>query len=152
MPEQQVIALIAVFRPDQKLLLLQRRPEQRLSGLWTFPGGKVEEGEQPLQAAVRELYEETGIRGKRWRHLGKAFEDTGENLYLHFLLFVCNTITQEPPQPESPYQWSHRESLNNLPMPAINQRFITMLQMPEVDDYLNSYALIHQCDFSPTFF
>jgi len=48
------IALIWNYR-----ILMGRR---RDNGLWTFPGGHLEEGEQPLEAAKRELFEETGIQ------------------------------------------------------------------------------------------
>lgn len=135
-PEQQLIALVAAFRPDHKVLLLQRNEGKRLAGLWTFPGGKMEGMENPLQAAVREFREETGLKGRLWRHLGKGFEDTGENLHLHFLLFVCRTTDEDPPTPESPFQWCSREGLSEVVMPAINKRFVAMLQEEDVDQYL----------------
>lgn len=135
---QQMIALSAVFRADHQLLLLQRRADQTLSGLWTFPGGHVEANEQPLQAAVRELEEETGIKGKGWRHLGRAFQDTGKNLHLHFFLFVCTTTLNEPPMPESVYRWCGRELLTTYHMPSVNQRFIAMVNGDEVTDFLDN--------------
>ncbi|MDQ6975866.1 MAG: NUDIX hydrolase [Mariprofundaceae bacterium] len=135
-PRQKIIALVAVFRPDHKLLLLQRCADQTQTGLWTFPGGHVEPNEQPLQAAVRELKEETGIKGKRWRHLGKAFEKVGETLHLHFFLFVCTTVLNEPPTPESLHGWCERGLLANRDMPQVNKRFIIMLNEVEIKNYL----------------
>ncbi|MDH3427947.1 MAG: NUDIX domain-containing protein, partial [Gemmatimonadota bacterium] len=47
---------------DSGRLFIQRRPvDGLLGGLWEFPGGKVEPGESPRQAAVREVVEETGM-------------------------------------------------------------------------------------------
>ncbi len=128
------------MRRDGQVLLLQRRKDQTLPGLWTFPGGKVEHEEQPLQAAVRELQEETGIRGTHWRHLGKGFVDTGQDLHLHFVVFICLSPDDEPPAPESPYCWCPRSTLTSLDMPDVNQRFIRLLQEPMVDTWLHEVA------------
>lgn len=46
-----------VFNPHQQILCIFRR------GFWDLPKGKIEEGEQPMDAAIREVQEETGIRG-----------------------------------------------------------------------------------------
>jgi|UPI0003794ECB 8-oxo-dGTP diphosphatase len=134
-PQQQLIALAALFRPNGDLLL-QRRPDQRLSGLWTFPGGKVEGDELPLQAAVRELEEETGIRGKNWRHLSKVFDDSAPHIHLHLMLFICTTDLDDAPTPEAPHQWLSLNDLDQCPMPSINQRFIKALRMPEVAAFI----------------
>jgi mutator protein MutT len=47
-----------------QVLVARRRPGRRFGGLWEWPGGKVEEGESPIKAAVRELFEETGMQAR----------------------------------------------------------------------------------------
>jgi mutator protein MutT len=59
MPSIRVIA--AVLARGEKLLVCQRPPHKRHGGLWEFPGGKVEAGEDDETAARRELAEELGI-------------------------------------------------------------------------------------------
>lgn len=56
-----LVAAVAMIN-DKNQLLLAKRPEGKaLAGLWEFPGGKVEQGETPENALIRELYEEIGI-------------------------------------------------------------------------------------------
>ncbi|XXF75129.1 lipoyl(octanoyl) transferase LipB [Myxococcaceae bacterium GXIMD 01537] len=61
-PPQRTVSVTAVrgHGPEAQVLLLRRRPER--GGFWQVVTGKVEEGEAPLQAAARELHEETGLR------------------------------------------------------------------------------------------
>jgi 8-oxo-dGTP diphosphatase len=54
----------AVIERDGKLLICQRTRHQTMPLKWEFPGGKIEEGEQPRDALRRELEEELGIRAK----------------------------------------------------------------------------------------
>ncbi|NBV63402.1 MAG: NUDIX domain-containing protein, partial [Planctomycetes bacterium] len=48
------------FGASRRLLVSRRLPNKRFAGMWEWPGGRVEPGESPAQAAVRELLEETG--------------------------------------------------------------------------------------------
>ena len=55
------VAAAALFDAEGKVLLAQRPPGKSMAGLWEFPGGKIETGETPEQALVRELAEELEI-------------------------------------------------------------------------------------------
>ena len=63
----QVVA--AILERDGRILICQRRPEQAHPLKWEFPGGKVEPGETPEQAVVRELAEELGIACEAGREI-----------------------------------------------------------------------------------
>ena len=56
-----LVAAVALIDPDGRVLLAQRPEGKSLAGLWEFPGGKVEPGESPETALIRELHEELGI-------------------------------------------------------------------------------------------
>jgi 8-oxo-dGTP diphosphatase len=56
-----LVSAVALVDPDGRVLLAQRPEGKSLAGLWEFPGGKVEAGETPEAALIRELHEELGI-------------------------------------------------------------------------------------------
>jgi mutator protein MutT len=56
--------LAAVLEKDGRWLIGKRKKGDRFSGLWEFPGGKLEPGETPRECLARELYEEFGIRAR----------------------------------------------------------------------------------------
>jgi 8-oxo-dGTP diphosphatase len=56
-----LVAAVALIDPDGRVLLAERPPGKHLAGTWEFPGGKVQPGETPEAALIRELDEELGI-------------------------------------------------------------------------------------------
>jgi 8-oxo-dGTP diphosphatase len=57
-----LVVACALIDADGRVLLAQRPPGRAMAGLWEFPGGKMEAGERPEQALIRELAEELGIK------------------------------------------------------------------------------------------
>ena len=91
--------IAAVFHEDRILLVRRANPPD--AGRWGFPGGKIEAGEPIEAAAVRELFEETGIRGQANRVFTAVdaldLDENGE-LRRHFVLIavLCDWIAGEP--------------------------------------------------------
>ena len=124
--KSQSIALVIPIDIDGKVLLLKRNGDQHCTELWSFPGGKIEVGETPKLAAVRELEEETGLEGKEWKFLGDSTFEYPDRL-LHFLLFRCRCENLASLDCESPHLWVEPDQLSDYPMPEANLALIQML-------------------------
>lgn len=70
------VAIVAVDRDDRVVLVRQLREPARRA-LLELPAGGLDDGERPLEAAKRELEEETGLRGGTWRELGSFYTSPG---------------------------------------------------------------------------
>ncbi|MEP1610611.1 MAG: NUDIX hydrolase [Roseobacter sp.] len=82
------LAALAVVMKDDQFLLVKRRNEPD-AGLWGFPGGHVELGETAMEAAARELREETGVIGSPLSYLTNVdviVRDDADAIQFHFLL------------------------------------------------------------------
>jgi 8-oxo-dGTP diphosphatase len=80
---------------DGRVLITQRTAAQSLPLQWEFPGGKVEDGEAPVAALVRELREEIGVTvevGTIWEVLFHAYTDFD----LVMLVYPCTIVAGEP--------------------------------------------------------
>lgn len=90
MAELPLSVALAALIHDNKILLI-RRAKGDYVGMWGLPGGKVEKDEHLSRAAVREIFEESGIESEFRGHLGFVSEHLVENgnVTQHFLLHVC---------------------------------------------------------------
>jgi 8-oxo-dGTP diphosphatase len=86
----------AVIINESQVLLGQRRKGERHSLKWEFPGGKVEPGESPRQALVRELREELQIEAKIGVELARYEHDYPSGSRVHLLFFVVKEYTGPP--------------------------------------------------------
>ncbi len=80
------VAILAVDEKGKVLLVRQHRHGAGRA-LWEIPAGTLEPGESPLRCAQRELWEETGLRARRWRKLGAFYTSPGVmNELMHLFL------------------------------------------------------------------
>lgn len=114
-----LVSAVALVREDGCLLLAQRPEGKSLAGLWEFPGGKVEAGESPEVALVRELKEELGIDVEAQDFVPFAFAShTYENFHLLMPVFLCRKWQGEPTGCEGQsLAWVTSEDLVQYPTP-----------------------------------
>ncbi len=108
-------AAAVVVREDGRLLLVRRgREPQR--GRWSVPGGKLEPGETPAQAAVREVLEETGARVRAGRELGTVRIPGGAGLVyeVHEIAATYLGGTLRPGDDADAVRWVAPEELPGL--------------------------------------
>lgn len=115
---------------DEGQVLVQLRPEGKpLAGLWEFPGGKVEAGESPQAALVRELHEELLVDTAENDLVPFTFasEKLGERDLL-LLLFLCRRWSGAPaPFVASELRWCSVDELRQLPMPPADVPLVEQL-------------------------
>lgn len=113
-----------------RVLLQQRAPGRAMAGLWEFPGGKVEAGERPEAALVRELEEELGI-GVEAASLEPAAFASADNSGRHMLLllYLCREWRGEPQALDAAaLQWLRPAEMAALPMPPADGPLIPLLE------------------------
>lgn len=126
-----LFVVAAALTNESGEILLQKRPDDAsMGGLWEFPGGKVETGESPEVALVRELFEELGIAVNVGDLVPETFasEPLGDrNLLL--LLYRC-VHWQGTPTPHfaSEIQWVHPNNMAKLPMPPADYPLVDRLK------------------------
>jgi 8-oxo-dGTP diphosphatase len=107
---------LAVAHSHGRLLVGRRVPGVHLAGLWEFPGGKIDEGELPMDAAARELLEETGLVARSIQPLVIVAHDYGDRpVRLH--AFMADELEGEPAEG---WSWKTLAELRELEMPAAN--------------------------------
>lgn len=126
-----LFVVAAALTSERGQILLQKRPaDAQMGGLWEFPGGKVDEGESPETALVRELEEELGIIVSTHDLIAETFasEPLGDrNLVL--LLYRCVRWTGTPtPKYAVEIQWAWPEDMAALPMPPADYPLVRKLQ------------------------
>src|SRR5688572_18402216 len=127
-PTLTVVAA-ALVDGDRRVLLQQRAPGRAMAGLWEFPGGKVEEGERPEAALVRELHEELGISVEAGALTPAAFasaDNGGRHMLL--LLYLCREWSGEPlPLDAAALKWVRPDQMRALPMPPADEPLIPLI-------------------------
>jgi 8-oxo-dGTP diphosphatase len=117
---------IAVVEHAGNFLIGQRPADVPLGGLWEFPGGKIEPGESPEAAAVRECLEETGLAVEPlFRFPEHVHEYDHDRVQLVFV--ACRPQSQEVGPLPDPFRWVSRVELARYGFPAGNRAIIEQL-------------------------
>jgi 8-oxo-dGTP diphosphatase len=124
-----LVVACALVDADRRVLLSQRPEGKTLAGLWEFPGGKVDPGETPEQALVRELEEELGIETKIACLAPLTFAShTYETFHLLMPLYVCRRFWGTPmPREGQKLKWVRPRDMRNYPMPPADEPLIAHL-------------------------
>jgi 8-oxo-dGTP diphosphatase len=121
---------VALIDGDGRVLLAQRPPGKHLAGLWEFPGGKIEAGETPEQALVRELKEELGIDISVSCLSPLAFVSHAyETFHLAMPLFACRVWQGHAKAQEGQtLVWAYPKDFDKYPMPPADLPLVPILR------------------------
>ncbi len=125
-----LVAACALVDVDGRVLLAKRPEGKSLAGLWEFPGGKVEKGETPEAALVRELKEELDITVPQKCLAPFTFASHAyERFHLLMPLYVCRNWEGDiVPQDGQEIAWVRANRLADYPMPPADEPLIGMLR------------------------
>jgi 8-oxo-dGTP diphosphatase len=130
--EKKLILVVAaaLVDLDGRVLLAQRPKGKSLAGLWEFPGGKVEPGETPETALMRELKEELAIDTEQSCLAPLTFASHAyDDFHLLMPLFACRKWQGTPQAREaSALAWVRPNKMRDYPMPQADMPLIPMLR------------------------
>ncbi len=125
-PEHQIA--LGVLLNENRLLITKRKPDGLLGGLWELPGGKVQTGEIPSEACIREIKEEVNLEVEVGDFLTRI-----NHAYTHFKIVVhvyaCELYGGEI-RLKGPvdYRWIRASELHQYPFPAANHKIFRALK------------------------
>ena len=125
-----LVSAVVLVDADGRVLLAQRPAGKRMAGLWEFPGGKVEAGETPEAALIRELGEELGIDTAESCLAPLSFASHAyDDFHLRMLGSVCRQWKGQPqPMEGGDLAWVRAARLRDYEMPAADLPLIPAIQ------------------------
>ena len=129
-----LVVAVALIDPDGRVLIAERPPGKAMAGLWEFPGGKIEPGETPETALIRELDEELGIAVKADCLAPFTFASHAyAQFHLLMPLYLCRRWEGTPqPREHVAIKWVRPRELiaerDAYPMPAADLPLLPMLR------------------------
>ena len=125
-----LVAAVALIDADGRVLLAERPPGKHLAGLWEFPGGKVQPGETPEAALIRELAEELAIDVHETCLAPFTFAShTYDDFHLLMPLYLCRKWQGiATPQEGQRLKWVRPPHLADYPMPPADKPLVAMLR------------------------
>jgi 8-oxo-dGTP diphosphatase len=125
-----LVVAVALVDVDGRVLIAQRPDKKQMGGLWEFPGGKVEIGELPEEALIRELDEELGIDVSGNCLAPFTFASHGYlDFHLLMPLYVCRVWEGKvTPKEGQKLKWVRPLELKKYPMPPADVPLVAMLR------------------------
>lgn len=125
-----LVVAAALVDSDGRVLIAQRPEGKQLAGQWEFPGGKVEHGETPETALIRELQEELGITVRQACLAPFVFAShTYESFHLLMPLYLIRRWEGEPEAREhKALKWVRPNDMRNYEMPPADLPLVAWLQ------------------------
>ncbi|MGB2294193.1 MAG: (deoxy)nucleoside triphosphate pyrophosphohydrolase [Candidatus Puniceispirillum sp.] len=125
-----LVSAVALVDIDGRILLAQRPAHKKMGGLWEFPGGKIEAGESPEAALIRELQEELDINTSESCLAPLSFASHAyDDFHLLMMLFACRRWHGQPrPVEGGALKWVRPNQLRDYPMPPADIPLIPVLR------------------------
>jgi len=125
-----LVAAVVLVDPDGRVLLAQRPEGKSMAGLWEFPGGKMEPGETPEAALIRELHEELGIDTWQSCLAPLSFASHGyDGFHLLMPVFICRKWQGTPQSREGQaLRWVYPARLRDYAMPPADLPLIPLIR------------------------
>jgi 8-oxo-dGTP diphosphatase len=121
-----VIVAAAVIERDGRFLVTRRQAGAHLEGLWEFPGGKCEPGEDHRTCLARELNEELAVAVRVGNEIFSTTHAYPEKtVEIHF--FRCNLLGRPAPQAGQEMRWASRDDFAALQFPPADAELIQLL-------------------------
>ncbi len=124
-----LVSAVALVDVDGRVLIAERPEGKSMAGLWEFPGGKVEPGETPEMALIRECHEELGIDVTSACLAPFTFAShVYEKFHLLMPLYLCRRWNGTPQSREGQQlKWVRPNKLRDYPMPPADVPLVAML-------------------------
>jgi 8-oxo-dGTP diphosphatase len=131
----------AIFIQDNRVLACRRAPHKSSPGLWEFPGGKVDAGENPFEALEREIREELGLICQPLRQFDVSDTELGEQVIrLETIYCALEEVPELVSTDHDQFLWAEQSQIKDLDwagpdLPAIRK----LRELPSLDGWAEGY-------------